>query len=689
MEKDFLMQEINKLKLDQEASSLIVDNSYHIKENELKCYNMRELAKRLDEIRKAFPYSDDLIKQNFFFNIHIFFFKRISKEKTIIFLNVNNHQFLIHYEFIFLSKDSKKRQRRELPGNLVEEIVEKFQPLKKMKFYSDNLNYSGNYTLKHLINDCKNYSLVDLELRNYLICVYGDASGEFLKTDSYNINSDNYISNLQKNENFNFIKKISGIRAENISLAFKFNKGEELNMNSEKTNVNVNSFNNKNYHLNNLFFVFQNLITTHIRNLNLTFYMDDYLDLDSKIYEEQFHKINNSFKNKSEIDLINFKVTLINTNFNSKRILYTEKEFYLLPKLILYSLTPEFLEFNYIEIMNSLNSNLEKDVVIFKFTKVIYTKRFYCILNSLKNLFKYSTNNLNHRSNIKILKTISNFLNLTEEEIFETKTHHLRIMLNLDKIKSQTKFMFNLVEDYLSILERKIKYEEIFQMITSKSVDNGEESRENPVKNVIKLRPYDLNTVSKILSKIQANNFLVLKDYRIISIGGKFIKVIKDVEYSIALNTIIEINKNFSRMRVYSYDDNHFLSSFNSAAEIYDEENIIQVGGLSVKELLPNFAYTPIYKINVKSFKIERILPRNDSFLPGVIFNHKLSVSHDKNFLKVSEGSVIKNYTGGLNVMNVANNKQPDIKIEDNVNIYVFDMTKKLWSSISLSHYKK
>ena len=83
-------------------------------ENEIIFYNFRELAKRLDSIRNYFPSFDDLTRNNFYFDISIFYFKRISKERTTIYLNINNEKYTIYYEYIFLSKANKKSHSKEL-----------------------------------------------------------------------------------------------------------------------------------------------------------------------------------------------------------------------------------------------------------------------------------------------------------------------------------------------------------------------------------------------------------------------------------------------------------------------------------------------------------------------------------------------------------------------------------------------
>jgi hypothetical protein len=627
-----------------------IEHVKNINNEPIICFNMRELAKQLENIRMK-NFSKDTPK----FDIEIFYFKRLSKEKTIIFLNINrNNNFVIHYEYLFINKENKKQHRRELAGNFVEEIIEKFQPINKIKMFSDNYNVSGNYTIKHLVND--NHSIRVLELNNYVINVKN-------------------LNNNKMSENFQFLEKfypLSNNRLENISLNFNFNGKYDF--------------------FENFYYILKNLISNITKSVNLIIYYDN--DLDFLKYNNNSNEINNNNNNFKYTGIITgnnlaeFKIYFINTNLKSKKLL-TQEEMQIIPKEILFKFLPEFCEINFVEIMNKENSKLENDIAIFKFTKIIYNKRFYSILNSLKNVFHSNKKNvidtrlLNYEKNNKILKNIINLINL---EIFEIKTHHLQIKISTTSthkspLLNPTKFLFNLIQDYESVLVRKIKYEDIYHMITTKpKVSNNFNDNDSPyIKNIIKLKNYDLNSISKILSKIDGNNLLLLNDGRKFSIGGKFKTIISNTEYLLAINTIIEINKSFSRIKIFTYSDNYFLSHFHAAAEVYDENNIYVVGGMSTQELLPNFVYTPIYKIDTRDYKIERIVP-NGGKSSGVIFNHKLKIYHDNsklNYLEISDGFIIENYTGGINIIN--SDVKAEAKVEKNTKFSIFDLNTKKW----------
>jgi hypothetical protein len=193
------------------------------------------------------------------------------------------------------------------------------------------------------------------------------------------------------------------------------------------------------------------------------------------------------------------------------------------------------------------------------------------------------------------------------------------------------KFLFNLINDYESLLKRKVKYEEIYNLITVKT------DKDEPNVTNIKLKNFDLNSFSKILNKIDSNFTQVLQDGTYISIGGKFKKIVNKLEYLKALNTIIISNRNFSELKIVTFNDRCFMAHFSSAAQILDEENLLVVGGMSQQELIPNYAETPIYRVNYKNFAVKRILPSKENiFVPGIIFNHQINIS----------GSIVEVYGG-------------------------------------------
>lgn len=614
------------------------------------CFNFRQLAKHVEFIRKN-NFSDNNHQKLFI--IDIFFFKRISKEKTIIQLLINEKVFLINYEYIGLSRQIMKNQKKDLPGNLIDELIENFQPLLKLNFFSDNLNFAGNYTTKHIVNNCK--ILNGINLYNILFKFNS-------KEEEKNLNQINSNNLYQLDENLNYLNK------------FK----DKYNLHDTYFTFLFDEKNSKENFFKNFKLIFDNIIHKNSKNIHIKIYHEDYIDFNIDL-DTIFQK--NKFSSIS-YDLSELKLTFINTNTKSEKIISFD-DLKILALNILFKFTPEFFELNIFEILNSKNSKIAEEISILKVSKIMYTKRFFCIINSLKNNF-IGKRNLNYKMNHNILNNIINFLNLKFDDIFETKTNHLQLILpkeNHNKKFNSNKFLFNLEQDYESLLERKIKYENIFSMITTKP----ELENEICSINIIKIKKFDLNSISKILSKIEGNNFLVFNDSRKVSIGGKFNKVINGLQYSQALNTIIEINKNFSKIKIMTFNDNYFLSCFNSSAGVlYDhnknEEFIIQVGGISIQELLPNFAYTPIYKINTKNFEITKLIPSDENkILPGVIFSHKMKIIENK-ILEITEGYVIKNYSGGLNILQKQGTEYEQPKVEQNNKIFLYDLETFIWS---------
>lgn len=587
-----------------------------LNEEDIQCFNMMQLSKQLKLIKKIYF---DFHKINFEYNIKIFYVKKINKKRVIIFLLVNEKRFTINYDFLYVSNDQVKIQKQELCGNIIEEIIECFQPIKSFKFYSDSLNICGKYTTKHIINDCKKVEF--LELNNVLFSL--------------------------NNENINLFKNYKELRMKDLSLHFQFSKDDSF---MEKFN-----------------FILENLTNKNINKIDFTIHHDDKFDLT----DCNLININNI---STVLDIIDFKLNLINTNIKTEYLIKSDELNKFLMRIFL-KYSPEFMDISTVEILNSNNSNLNENISIFKYSKIIYTKSFYCLLNSLKNKFKkdkaFSIN-----QNYKILQKIIENLNLKSEDIFEIKTYHLQLMLPNEKSSKfkPIKFLFNLVNDFEGMLSKKIKYEEIYKHITTKPTQDELIKKES-----VQLKKFDLNSISKILAKIEGNNLISLKDGRKLSIGGKFKKTIKGVEYSQALNTIIEISKNFAKLNIYTFNDNYFLSHFNAASICIDEEFILNIGGLSIEELLPNFAETPVYKINTKDLTIERVqLSESNTLIPGVIFSHKLDRVSD-NLIEIKDGFVIQNYTGGLQLIK-KENVEP--KVEMNSKRFVFNFDKNLWNII-------
>jgi hypothetical protein len=591
--------------------------------------NLRQLSITLKNLAK------DNKKNDSKFSLEIFCFKKITKLQCIIIIYINESPYKIVYEYLGASKDSLKKLKKELIGNFMEEVIENFEPLESLIFHSDNRNNAGLYTMKYLI---KNYKILKhLNLENIFFPM-----DEKIKIDSNLINNESILhySNLKSLDNL-----------------------QVLSLNFIQSSQNEN-FMDKFYTVLNSCFTIKTL-----KKINFKFFSDTWEINFPQISEKSIIKL------KSVFPIFQFdeiKISFVNTNLLSKNS-FKQSDLLAISIFFFENLIPEFLELNFVDILSNKNSEIEEKLKIFRYSKLIYSKKFFCILNSFRNFLiekKYSKV-LNISNFSKIQNSLNKFLYLKPEEIFEIKTNHLQIMIPEIQTVNSKKFLFNLINDYESILKRKIKYEEIYNLITVKT-ENDEPKLTN-----IKLKQFDLNTFSKILNKIDANSTLVLQDGTFISIGGKFKKITNQGEYLKAINTIIIANRNFSELKIITFNDRILMSHFSSAAQIIDEENLLLVGGMSQQELIPNFVDTPIYKLNFKNFNVKRILPsKENKLIPGLIFNHQINITGK--LMEVYGGMVVKNYKGGLNILEDHIIETP--KIEVNNNIFVFDLEKLLWT---------
>ena len=355
------------------------------------------------------------------------------------------------------------------------------------------------------------------------------------------------------------------------------------------------------------------------------------------------------------LNIIEFKMIMINTSINCEKLINSD-EFFKLPRYLFNNYIPEYFELNIVEIMNSKNSKLEDNVFLFRHNKILYSKKFFCILNSLK--FSFNSFRLNN----KILDNIIKYANISND-LFDIKTQHLQIAL--PSILKIEKFIFNLYNDYESILIRKIKYEDIFKFITTRPNDSNFKINE------IKLKNYDLNTFSKILSRIEDNNIIFCNN-KTFSIGGKFKILYNKIEYLVTLNTLIEINSDYSIIKIINFSENYLLPHFSAAATIFDNK-IILLGGMSMAELLPNFNLTPLFIINLNNYIIERVISKNSKNAPGVIFNHKIKLESNK--LKIYDGFCITGYSGGLSFKI----EQETPTVIKNDKIFYYDLKENEW----------
>lgn len=475
-----------------------------------------------------------------------------------------------------------------------------------------------------------------------------------------------------------------------------------------------------------------------------------------RIFEDHLNKYTTNkpiflFFNEFNIDFVNTNINCAYLSDSKNHAISSLTRFFLL------NFIPDYLEVKIVEIMNKNNSNLQGSQALFKYNKSMLSLECFNILNKLKFTKFFCVNSNSQRRRlleifISFLENRKTYKNLQSSEfsIFDSDVKFLQVNLDLlnkkkysntnadetagsDKLlkdinnlnisndinkentnaekweKPKIKFIFNLKESFESILIRKAKSENIYKLITEKPTDGSEKCE-----NIIYLKPFDLTTIADILSKIQGNKVFYLKDGRKLSVGGKFHLTIYGNTFAIILNTIIEIAADYSKLRIFTFNENYFLPMLNFAGEkfdflslfnsqndpkplidfvneigqneskckklnkdlksqifalfklviadknvLYKEEKtltelIFTSGGMTQQDLLSNFYFTPIYLINSENFDIVKIEP-DKSILqnyPGVLFNHEMKIDFGNNtlYIKAFQGFRIENFTGGLKI---------------------------------------
>ncbi len=292
---------------------LNTNNSINPTVKEFLIPNLRQLSNTLKKLSKENESKDQK------FSLEIFSFKKITKMQCILLLYINGSPNKIIYEFLGASQESLKKLKKEFIGNFIEEILENFQPLQLLSFHSDNRNKAGLYTMKHLVNDCKNLKILDLE-------------NIFFSMDEKIKSNSNYIYN----ESISFYSNLKVLDSlENISLNFS------------DTLANENFMDIFHKLLNSIFSI------KTLKVIKLKFFIDSEINF-SQIFENGVAKFKYPFFQFDEI-----KMSFINTNLSRKNS-FKQNEMLLASKYFFENFIPEFLELNFVEILNNKNSELDK-----------------------------------------------------------------------------------------------------------------------------------------------------------------------------------------------------------------------------------------------------------------------------------------------------------------------------------------
>ena len=151
--------------------SFVNDFYRFIKEDEFLCQNMRQISTQIKKIKKKFF---DNQKE---FNIIVYYFKKISKDSTIVQIIINRYMFELTFDFTFLTKETRKEQRLNFSSNLLDEIIDNFSGYSNLKFWSDSLIYLGGYTLRCLLKESS--FAKSLDFNNFMIYMDIDNTNHF------------------------------------------------------------------------------------------------------------------------------------------------------------------------------------------------------------------------------------------------------------------------------------------------------------------------------------------------------------------------------------------------------------------------------------------------------------------------------------------------------------------------------
>ena len=76
------------------------------------------------------------------------------------------------------------------------------------------------------------------------------------------------------------------------------------------------------------------------------------------------------------------------------------------------------------------------------------------------------------------------------------------------------------------------------------------------------MKENDLAFISRIISKIEGYQKIILRNGDMIIIGGRIKLYVNEKESLFALNTIISLDLFHSKMKIYCYRDSYFIPQF-------------------------------------------------------------------------------------------------------------------------------
>jgi len=482
------------------------------KEINIECLNIMELSKKFKNVKETY-FTNEVVffnqnKMNIdsnsqnkekSYNVEIYLYKKLSKEKIVCEILINKYLIKLDYITTFLMKATKKTQKRDFCGNLIEEIISLFNPIKDLKLYSDSINFieSNMYTLKNIVKQVKSeISNKNLVLNNLFFNLQNESEIKYLKDlsqkvadfnkENFSLTNVNECNNNNKNNNNNN-NEISKIKSrcffDELKINFYLKENENIKTFFEEiiefmiktANYYSHSITNNKINLNtkNEKIAFLEFMKKpKIRNINLCIYFDfDKLLLFNNNSNEiegdnLFDGLLEVFEKKLELytlDKISFfyfkDISLEFININPCSKVVSDNKFKAvnnLAKFFLLNFIPNSLQLNIVEIMNKNNSNLTDKQALFKYIKVKFSTEFSNVFNKLKltNLFLKA----NNKSRKHLIITIFSFLENIKIEpskentvtkifsLFENDTKFLQVNLELIKNKKTTEKNSKLAE---------------------------------------------------------------------------------------------------------------------------------------------------------------------------------------------------------------------------------------------------
>lgn len=702
----------------------LINNIYNTNDESNTFYNMFKLSKHLKlTITK--------ILDSEFKTVEIYFqiYKKLSKDKIIckvMFkqlnsnnknspINVNNNTdkvgsglkrfILINFNTSQLSSDVSKTERKQFSSNVIEEVLNITIDLKSnlagVHAITDSYFNASDSLVKSILKS--NTKIVDLK-NCFLTC------NQFNNLLEYKVNTNSEYKDKDK-DIFNFGVGVITNNEQDLVEVFSIIKNTE-NIDSKSIS---NSGTDTDIDIDN---------KTLIKEINLKFSITilqlfniDYSNFDLNKQKNAKNKVN------SNIDL---EVTFIKAkSFGDLTSEYSKQNSVNLCTQIFCLLTPNLLEAHFYEIYSptiteksgvNSNSTVSTTCNLFKSVVINFSPKFFSFLNSFKLYLKRIKNASNKNDNKQGLvfnfnssyrAIITHCLKMFSD-VFTYKDNFLQ--LNLNNVDKPSRFITNLINDYNSILVRKVTYENLFKELITKPKKEIEEiitSNTDLTREFTSpLIKYDINTASKLLQKIQGNSIIFTPDGKLVSVGGYFKHLFDTKKLLLPFNALIIFTETLNKISILTFHENYFLTQFYSNAlvnnriqkcfdylEYSKDYEIIVTGGTSSSELISNFVETPVYSINFYSNKGKNeskiSIKRLDDFGGNsfqdqrkLLFKHDSKIDSSNKYILLYGGLTSTCVSKGISIFEKVDNDINNTLVSVNTEQLVFEFESKRWYKI-------